>query len=103
MKQLGEFSVQSRTVNMLLCEQAACVTILFYSTAMSAPRPSSSEELLGDWSSELEAVLYAPEVEEAIQEVRQPGGGGREGDGKLCGPEIIVVVCVCRCVQAPTH
>ena len=36
---------------------------------MSAPRPTS-EDLLGDWSSELEAVLYAPEVEEAIQEVR---------------------------------
>ena len=29
-----------------------------------------SEELLAEWQSDLEAVLYAPEVEEAIQEVR---------------------------------
>lgn len=31
----------------------------------------SSEELLADWSSELEAVLYDPEVEEAIREVSE--------------------------------
>lgn len=30
---------------------------------------SVSEDLLADWSADLEAVLYAPEVEEAIQEV----------------------------------
>ena len=28
------------------------------------------EELLAEWQSDLEAVLYAPEVKEAIQEVR---------------------------------
>lgn len=27
-----------------------------------------SDELLAEWQSDLEAVLYAPEVEEAIQE-----------------------------------
>ena len=32
-----------------------------------------SEELLAEWQSDLEAVLYAPEVEEAIQEVRPLG------------------------------
>ena len=31
----------------------------------------SAEELLADWSSGLEAVLYDREVEEAIREVRQ--------------------------------
>ena len=34
-----------------------------------AQQSSVSEELLADWSADLEAVLYAPEVEEAIQEV----------------------------------
>ncbi len=29
----------------------------------------SSSELMADWASDLEAVLYAPEVEEAIHEV----------------------------------
>ena len=29
-----------------------------------------AEELVADWSSDLEAVLYHPEVEEAIREVR---------------------------------
>ena len=29
-----------------------------------------SDDLLAGWSSELEAVLYSPEVEEAISEVR---------------------------------
>lgn len=31
----------------------------------------SSEDLNADWSSELEAVLYDPEVEEAIREVSE--------------------------------
>ena len=37
-----------------------------------AQQASVSEELLADWSADLEAVLYAPEVEEAIQEVIPP-------------------------------
>ncbi len=36
---------------------------------MSLNRDESSDELLAGWSAELEAVLYSPEVEEAINEV----------------------------------
>ena len=34
-----------------------------------AHQASVSEDVLADWSADLEGVLYAPEVEEAIQEV----------------------------------
>ena len=33
-------------------------------------RKDSDDDLLAGWSSELEALLYSPEVEEAIKEVR---------------------------------
>ncbi len=36
---------------------------------MSSVREGPSDELLAGWSTELEAVLYSPEVEEAINEV----------------------------------
>ena len=32
-------------------------------------RKDSDDDLLAGWSSELEALLYSPEVEEAIKEV----------------------------------
>ena len=39
---------------------------------MAAQREREAEELVAEWSSDLEAVLYQPEVEEAIREVSLP-------------------------------
>ena len=36
---------------------------------MAAQHDREVEELVAEWSSDLEAVLYQPEVEEAIREV----------------------------------
>ncbi len=38
--------------------------------AMSIGHDDTSDELVANWSTELEAVLYSPEVHEAIKEVR---------------------------------
>ena len=44
---------------------------------MAAQREREAEELVAEWSSDLEAVLYQPEVEEAIREVSLPSAPPR--------------------------
>ena len=64
-------------------------------------RKDSDDDLLAGWSGELEALLYSPEVEEAIKEVSTGDDINVEQFSRSLSLSLSLVL-IARCTPAPT-